>query len=151
MRREVEWAGKGGGHVVDKDQKSYLITIHQISPSGSPSCPPLPQAHPRACHHYHHLTHFRLAKFILMVVNRPAIYTCNFVLQPPKFQDSHCHSFFKKRRLSCYPFRTPDRFSQHCYKVLHYSKTPTATPWRCYGARSAPCTTCSRIQNKTLQ
>lgn len=87
--------------MVERDQKSYLISIHQISPS--PSCPHHLQAHLRAYHnhHYHHhQTHFQLTKLILVVVNKPAIYTCNFILQLLKIHDSHCHSFFLKKSIA---------------------------------------------------
>ena len=105
MRREVEWGGKGGRHVVERDQKSYLISIHQSSPLSLivPWCPHHLQAQLRAYHnhHYHHhQTHFQLTKLIIVVVNKLAIYTCNSILQLPKIHDSHCHSFFFKKSIA---------------------------------------------------
>lgn len=148
MRREVEWAGKAGSHVVENDQKNYSIWLSNLSLS---SCPHhlRVQAHLRAYHH-HHPTHFPLTKLILMVVNKPAIYTCKFILQPPKVHGLTVTFFWKKHRLSRYPFSTSDHFGRHRCKVLHSPKTLPATPWKCYGPRPAPSTTCSRIQNKTL-
>lgn len=60
-----------------------------------------------------------------------------------------CNFFILKHRLSCYPFCTPDHFGWHRCQVLYSPKTLPATPWRCSGSRSAPNTTCSRIENKT--
>lgn len=82
----------------------YYIFDYQISPSpGSPSCPHHwhLQTHLRAFHqthlkafHHNHPTHFPLTNLNLLVVNKPAIFICNFFLQPPKIHALTCNSFF---------------------------------------------------------
>jgi hypothetical protein len=68
----------------------YNVFDYQISP-GSPSCPHHLQAHLRA--YLHNPTHNPLTNLILLVLHKPAIYTCNFFLQATQSSSSHCNSF----------------------------------------------------------
>ena len=148
--------------MVDRDQRISTGFDYQISPFLP--CPHLPDhlldhlpghlldlwTHLRAFHR-HCPTRFPLTKPIIIIVAKPATYTCNFILlQVTQSSWSYCKLFYiKKHRLSCYPFCAPDHFGWHRCKVLHSSKTLPDTAWRCY-TRSAPSASCSRIQKDTF-